>query len=176
MTSIPDLIFNTPTLAALLTALIYAIVRSQRGLSYHEYRLLHRCKYALFRALDSTARRYGRPLVRLKGYRNDSEFVATASYRPRTVARRLAAAGLSYHFLSTAKRRRTPWGRQDAFAHLVAIHDDDTQTEVFLFSTANGGTDLYAHHETAVTDPEGHHLTEQTPGDPRGVIKTEVIA
>jgi hypothetical protein len=45
------------------------------------------------------------------------------------------------------------------------------QTEAFLFANDDGTTDVYAHHEVSVTDPDGHLEARQRNGDPRGVVR-----
>lgn len=176
-TDLPELVFGDPLLTALVTAIVVAAVAYQRGLSYRRYRALHRAKYAAFARLDPVARRHGRPLVRTKHGRDDPEFVAAVGFPPERVTRALVAdTALDYHLVATAKRRRTARGMQWAHAQLAAFHDDGTQTEVVVFPAADGrGTALYAHVETAVTDPEGHVTDAQTPGDPRGVLAVETL-
>jgi hypothetical protein len=51
----------------------------------------------------------------------------------------------------------------------VCYHDDGTQTEVYLFPSPSGNvTDVYAHVEGAITDPEAHLTEDQRHGDARG--------
>lgn len=175
MTDLPERIFANRILSSMLNKSVDSIVRYQRHLSYSQYRTHHRAKYATFRRLDPMGRRLGRPLIREKGYRDHPEFVGTVELSPELTARSLSSR-LSYHLLSTAKRRRTPWGLQYSHAHLVRFHDDGMQTEVYLFDLPNGDADVYAHLETSVTDPENHHEGKQTPGDPRDVIGLEALS
>jgi len=47
--------------------------------------------------------------------------------------------------------------------------DTETQHHVFLFEAPDGRTDLYAHYETSVRDPDGHFRGDTfVPGDPNG--------
>jgi len=169
MTTLTDTILSTPALLALLALVIRGVLYSQRGLSWYEYRTLHGLKRLLAPRLDD---RFGVSLVNPKGYRDDGEFLYTDIITVSAVAKYLHGRGGSYHLVNSLKRRTTPDGTvQYSRAHLVWFHGDGTQTEVYLFAAVDGGTDVYAHHETAVTDPDGHLTDGQTDGDPRGVVR-----
>ena len=166
--TIADQIFGDPALVALLAVVIRAVVAYQRGLSWYEYRTLHGLKRLLFPRLDG---RVGVSLVNEKGGVSDDEFVGHRTGSVKTIARTLVRAGGSYHLVCSIKRRHLRGRRQEySAAHVVWFHDDDTQTEAYLFKHKRG-VDVYAHHETAVTDPDGHiENTQQVDGDPRGIV------
>lgn len=158
---IEQVIFDSPELTAALVVVIYGLVKWQRGLSYREYRTAHLIKSRLFRLLDDRATAAGRPLIRSKGKpEDDPEYITTVPYGPRETYNRLRQAGASPHLIATTKRRVTDDGYQYSHSQLVRLNDDGTQTEWYLFPAA-GGTDIYGHRETAVTDPEGHVGTPQ---------------
>lgn len=170
--SLAETVFNTPVLLAALTVVVLAVVRYQRGMSWPEYRAVHRLKVRLAVYLDRRTD-IGVSLVNAKGLpENDDEFVRHDDRSLKAVATDLVRAGGSYHLVNSIKVRRPESGPQYSAAHVVFFHDDGTQTEVYLFRALDGqGVDVYAHHETAVTDPDGHILkTEQVDGDPRGVL------
>ena len=167
--SLVDTVFGDPVLLTALTVIIYGLVRYQRGLSWYEYRTIHGLKVEAAKRLDNRLTlRLVTPKQRPGGY----EFVRHDERSPRTVAREFVRAGGAYHLVNSIKSRPGGDGcTQYSVAHVVFLHDNETQTEVYLFRHADGGVDVYAHHETAVTDPDGHiRETEQIDGDPRGVL------
>lgn len=172
-----ETIFENPALLAGLAAVVLAAVRYQRGLSWFEYRRIHGLKVLLFPILDRRTN-VGVSLVNAKlRAEDDDEFLGVAGISPRQVAKLLVAAGGSYHLVNSIKSRPDDEGGSEySVAHVVFFHDDGTQTEVYLFRS-DSGTDVYAHHETAVTDPDGHIMeTQQVDGDPRGVVDdSEVV-
>jgi len=168
MTTITDTILGDPILLALLALVIRAGLAWQRSLTWPEYRTLHGVKRLAFPRLD--ARLPGVNLVNEKGYVDDGEYLDTVPGSVRSVVKQLTAAGGSLHLINSIKRRSTPNGPQLSAAHVVWTHDDGNQTEVYLFGAVDGGTDVYAHHEESVTNPDGHLTNFQTDGDPRGVV------
>lgn len=169
-TDVVDTVLSEPLLVIALGVVIYTLVRYQRGLSYTEFIIAHRAKCIVFRILDGPASKRGRPLVADKSDASE-EFVRHTDATPRTVARRLRSARFDPHLVATAKRR----DGQCAHSQWVQFHDGEKQTEVYLFPS-NGGTDVYAHFETSVRDPEGHLTDEQTPGDPLGAVANALDA
>ena len=167
-TDIPDLVFQNPGLTIALTALVAFAVNYQRGLTYREFRFLHIAKCYAFSILNSRARKHGRPLVRTA---SDEDYVRTIDATPRTVARRITDE-FSPHLVATAKRRWTRNGYEWSHSQWVFFHGDGDQTEAYLFSNPDGTTDVYAHVETSVTDPEGHIRNEQRHGDARNAFAT----
>lgn len=162
-----------PVPMAILTLLIAAIVHYQRGLTWTEYREIHRLKRQAFPLLD----RYWDRFVHRKGGRGDAEFLRTCDQSVPAVFKQLVAEGGSPHVVASLKRRPTrgmepyePFVHLSA-AHVVWSHDDGTQSEAYLFDNNDGSTDVYSHHETGVTDAEGHLSDPQTDGDPRGVVR-----
>lgn len=170
-TDIPAYVMDRPELVGALAVVIMAIVAYQRTLSYHEYRFAHTLKSALFAVADEWATSKGRPLLRGKLPPEQSEeFVTHVPDSPKSAFQALRAAGFSPHLVATTKVRQTDSGREFSHSQLVYIHDDGRQTETYLFEGPQGGTDVYAHVETAATDPVGHLTDAQEPGDPRGVV------
>lgn len=170
--TIAEIIFETPELLAALGAVVYAVVRYQRGLSWYEYRTLHGLKRLVFPILnESTA--LGVSVVNDKRHRaNATEYVRTTDRSIRDMAGALVAVGGSYHLVNSLKSRpeANGTGVEYSRAHVVFFHDDGTQTEIYLFRGSDG-TDVYGHHETAVTDPDEHiQRTRQVDGDPRDVL------
>lgn len=172
MTTVPELLAAEPLLAAALTLAILAVVGWSHTMTYTEFRLAHLAKCYLFDALDAVARRrLSRPLVHVKRGR---DYVRTVGHDPRRVAQYLHDRDATPHLVATAKAREVEGRRQWAHTQWVWFHDDGSQTEAYLFRDDDGATDVYAHHETAVTDPDGHLTDGQTHGDPRGVVRDAV--
>lgn len=188
---------NDPVIIAVITLVVAAVTRWQMGLSWTEYRQVHRVKRRLFPLLDrltpdqipARLRRIpvvGRVLSALfafdsfineKGYRNDdAEYLRTDGRTVKEVWKTLVRQGGSPHLVSSIKRREEPDGSGLSAAHVVWTHDDGTQTEAYLFENGDGSTDIYVHHETATTDVEGHLSDPQTDGDPRGVVTKALAA
>jgi hypothetical protein len=165
--TLTDLLTDPVTLAT-LTLVIAGLVAWQRTLSWTEYRTLHETKKRLAIRIHSIV-----PVLLLsrKGYRDDDEYLETREQSVRAVFTEYVDAGGSPHLINSIKVRETPAGEtQYSDAHVVWIHDDTTQTELYLFDNGDGTTDLYAHHETAVLDPDGHLTDPQTDGDPREIL------
>jgi len=165
-----ELLSDYPWLLALVAVLARLARAYQHGLSWLEYRVLHRLKRGVFPPLDSALD--GRALlVSGKGGRDDEEFLATSSASLWTVAARLRRGGGSPHLLNSLKRRPDEHGDRLSGAHLVWTHDSGDQTEAYLFRNADGSTDVFAHYETSVDEPLGHLTDAQHDGDPRGVVR-----
>ena len=161
-------VFDEPLAYALLVVAVYAALRYQATLTWTEYRPLHAAKVRLAPVADAV----WSGVVNEKGGRDDPEFVGTTDRSVADTFRYLAERGFRPHLVNSVKRR--PDGSYSA-AHLVAIHPDGRQTEVYLFR-ADSGTDVYAHVETAVTDPRGHiEATEQVDGDARDTLPIELF-
>jgi len=165
------LVFDNPILSVALLLTILAVLQYQRTLTWREYRTLHRLKVALLPRIQDTGR-YGTFWVNTKGLPDaDAEYLRTLQATPRAVARQLLAGGASYHLINSIKVRETPDGPDYSVAHFLWLHDDGTQLEAYIFDNGDGTCDIYAHKETAVTDPDGHiRDTQQIDGDPRGVV------
>jgi hypothetical protein len=164
---LPDPIASDPRLYAVLLVVLALAVVAQRFLPWETYATIHRAKTVLFPLLQPYVRVL---LVSQKGGRDDAEYLTTIDDSVRGVWATLTSAGGSPHLICSVKARPHPdGGRQLSSAHVVWLHTDGTQTEAFLFRVA-GGVDVYAHHETAVTDAEGHLSDPQTDGDVRGVV------
>lgn len=193
--ALPEPLTN-PVVLAGLALVITALTRWQMGLSWTEYRQIHRAKRRLFPVLDrltpneipARLRRIpvvGRVLsflfafdsfINTKGYRDDAEYFRTESRPVKAVWKTLVRQGGSPHLISSVKRRETPDGSDLSAAHVVWTHDDGTQTEAYLFDNGDGSTDIYVHHETATSDVQGHLSDPQTDGDPRGVVTKALAA
>ena len=164
-----ELLSEHPELLALVAVLARLARAHQHGLSWSEYRVVHRLKRGVFPPLDSALD--GRALlVSEKGGRDDEEFIATSPASLWAVAARLRRGGGSPHLLNSLKRRPGEHGDRLSGAHLVWTHGAE-QTEAYLFANADGSTDVYAHYETSVDEPLGHLTDVQNDGDPRGVVR-----
>lgn len=184
--------FNTPIALAVVALLVALGVHYQRGLTPREYRAIMRVKTIAFPLLERVTAPDSRlsnalerstiaPLRWVASTDFDSfvhekadpdrspEYITTSNLRFRDLWRRFADAGGSPHLLSSAKRR--PDGSLSAL-HFVWFHSDGTQTEVYWFASDGA---VYAHHETAVPNVEGHLSDGITPGDPRGVLDSVVL-
>ena len=161
---VPELLADPVPLAA-LTLAIAAAVHLQRGLTWTEYRELHRLKRRAFPVAD----RVWPHFVHEKGGRDDAEYLTTRSQSPKAVWKQLVAEGGSPHLVASVKRREIDGDVQYSVGHVVWMHGTE-QTEAFLFANPDGTTDVYAHVETKTTDPEGHLTDGQTNGDARGVV------
>jgi len=162
-------IAQEPVVLAVLTVLLILAAYYQRTLSYQEYRLAHGLRTVGAIVLDS---RVNFRLLTEKGMpEKDTEYVRSVPMTIRRAFATLRHAGASPHLISGIKYREHPErGREYAAAHLIFV-EGDKQTEVWLFPAADGdGTDIYAHKETYITDPEGHLSEPYTPGDPDGYI------
>jgi hypothetical protein len=164
-----------PVVLAVLTLALAGVLRYQRGLSWTEYRAIHRPKARLFPILDRLKPGGFSSFINNKRYRSDdAEYLRTDPRAVKQVWKTLVRKGGSPHLISSVKERETPAGPQLSAAHVVWTHADTTQTEAYLFPNPDGSTDVYVHHETSVQDPEGHLSDPQTDGDPRGVV-TEAL-
>lgn len=167
-----------PVAIALVTLAVAAVVHYQRGLTWSEYRQIHRAKVRLFPHLQRVAPGGFDSFINAKGYRDDGEYLVTRNQSVRAVFKQLVAEGGSPHVVCSIKRRTWPDGAtQYSAAHVVWMHADGSQTEAYLFGPVEKGpvgtptTDIYCHHETAATDVDGHLSDPQTNGDPRGVVR-----
>lgn len=172
MPPLPDAIASRPWAVAGLAVVMILLLHYQRGLTWTEYRALHRLRLTLFPVLD----RYWDGFVNPKGVRGkEPEYLTTVDAPLREVVARLRDGGGSWHLLSSIKRR--PAADDSAVetelsaAHLVWTHDDGTQTEAYCYVNATGSVDVYAHAEPSVTTPREHLSGEQVDGDPRGVVR-----
>ena len=165
-----ELFREYPLFLVALAALLRGAVAWQRGLSWYEYRTLHGVRRALFPWLDARL-----SIVRFVNHkpagRESPEFITTVDAGVRETMDILTDGNGSVHLLSSIKRRPETHGDPLTRGHAVWMHDDGTQTEAFVFANTDGTTDVYAHHEPAVTDPEGHLSEPQTDGDPHGVVE-----
>ena len=162
-------VFDQPLAYALLVVAVYAALRYQATLTWTEYRPLHAAKVRL----APVANAVWSGVVNEKGGRDDAEFVGTTDRSVPDTFRYLTERGFRPHLVNSVKRRTGPkaYAPQYSAAHLVAIHSDGRQTEAYLFRADDEHTDVYAHVETAVTDPHGHiEATEQVDGDARDTL------
>jgi len=158
-----------PILLGVLTVLIMLALNYQRNLSWPEYKTIHSLKRGVLPLIDKYT---GVFVVSRKGGREDGEYVATVDKSLRATFKQLANDGFSPHVINSIKQRPHPDDGQAQYsgAHLIKIHSDGTQTEIYLFNMG-GKCDLYAHNETAVTDPKGHLVdTNQKDGDTKDVL------
>jgi hypothetical protein len=183
-------IFSDPLPYAALIVTLVAVVAWQASIGFGTAHRINRFKRAVFPLAD----RFRRPLVRRvrrhsptlatvlngtiphlihdKGRHDDPEYLETWACRPGEAFTRLSKAGFSANVASSLKRRPAPveGSVQYSALSMAYYHDDGTQTEVYAFDNPDGTIDVYAHHETSVTDPEGHLSDPQADGDPRGVV------
>ena len=169
---VTGIVFDDPVLTAALVLVIAGVLWYQRGLSWGQYRTIHRFKVRTFPILQRVTPA-SVSFVNEKGYRDDAEYLTTRAHGVAAVVAQLRDGGASPHLVCSIKRRATPAGvaGQYSAAHLLWMHDDGTQTEAYLFANGDGSTDVYAHHEVATTNPEAHLDGPQTDGDPRGVVR-----
>jgi len=171
-----------------VSLVMYALLRWQRTLSYHEYTAIHRVKRRILPLIDRLSRpiirgvrrqspalgsvaRFTIPhLIHEKGDRSDDEYMATWELSRRELYRAITDEGWSPHVLSSLKARSYAAEIQYSDVHAVYQHGDGTQTEIYTFTNPDGTHDIYAHHETSVVDPQGHLTDPQQDGDPRDVI------
>lgn len=165
-----DQLLAEPVFVLALAFIIIVAYHYVKRMPYSEFVFLTQVKNRVFLLLDPLARQRGLRLVTTKQYRNDDEFLRTTSFSPRVLAKRFKQAGLDQHIIAGSKRRKTPDGKQWAHSHYAYQHDDGTQTEVWIYPNSDNSTDIYAHNEESVFDPDGHLETPFTPGDPRGVL------
>ena len=153
---------------ALVVILALALV-AQRFMGWRRYKMLHSLRTIIFPLLDG---KKGLFLVSGKGYTDDAEYLTTVDESVRGVFQTLVSEGDgSPHLLSSIKVRELPNGdKQYSAAHVVWTHTDGAQTEAYLFSSPEGGTDVYVHVEASVIYPREHLEGEQIDGDTRGVV------
>lgn len=167
-----DVALDLPTVAALVTIIVVFVARFQAGLTYHEYRFLHRLK-------SKTLKRVAPHLVNRKAHRDQApEYIETVQEKPKVVATQLLKE-FSPHLPATTKERVLPGGEtQMSHSQFVYFHGDGWQTEIYLFDNGNGTTDVYGHHEPSVKEPDEHitsgPIQRGEPGDPRGVYHETV--
>lgn len=155
---------STPIAIAVIGLLVAVGYHYQKGLAYREYTEIQRFKPRVFAILDLLQPAGFRSFVHEKEHpENEDEYYTTTNASPKTVWKRLKDAGFAPHLISSTKRR--PDGSLSKW-HWVQLHDDGTQTEVYLFQDGA----LYVHHETAATDVAGHLSDGITPGDPRETL------
>lgn len=164
--SIPETVAANPELAALAALILRAILAWQRELSWFEYRILHGLKRLLFPELD----RFAPYFVFRKGGRNYGEYLGHSKASAREVVRELRSEGFSLHLLASLKVRREG---QPAYAQLVMTHNNNTQTECYIFRCGDG-TDVYAHLERSAGSIRHLTDTNQVEGDPRGVVPEDI--
>lgn len=163
-----DAILSDPLLVTLLGIVLAGVVIWQRTLGWRTYRTLHGLKVLLAPLLN---RRTGLFILSRKGYRDDAEYLATIDRPVKQVWQGLVNAGGSPHLINSVKVRETPDNlRQYSAGHVVWIHEDGDQTEAYLFANGDNTSDVYSHHEPAVTDPDAHLGGDQHDGDPHGVV------
>lgn len=168
--TLPDWLTHPAVLVALAIA-VRAGLAYQRELSWPEYRTLHLLKTALVPIVAARLPLPRRLVVKEGAGRDSPAFLRTADTDLRATARRLRQGDGTLHLLAAVKRRPDTHGQRTAGAHLLWRHGDGTQTEAFLFQNRDGSTDVYAHHEPSVTDPDGHLAgVGVEAGDPRGVV------
>jgi len=158
-----------PWVLALLGVVLFALVQYQQTLTWTEYRTVHALKRGLFPLID---KRTGLFVISRKGGRDDPEFVTTLDMPVQEVFNRLNKDEFDAHLLNSLKKRKHPTkaGFQYSAAHLFKFHEDETQTEIYLFDV-NGKTDIYAHVETWVLSPMDHLVnTNQQDGDEKDVL------
>lgn len=173
--SVPELLTTYPELLVLLAIVLRAARAWQSQLTWSEYRAVHRFKRGVFPLLDAFPAT-GRILLWVsdKGGREDGEFIQTVDAPYRGVVRACRKHGASLHLLNSLKRRPDVHGDPITIAHCVWTHDDDTQTECYLFANDDGTTDVFAHHEPSTDTPLRHLTGKQSNGDVRGVV-SEVL-
>jgi len=161
--NIETFVLGNGILVALLTGVMILGYHLQKGLTYREFMAVHTAKSILFKALDAKARAKGRPLVRYKNYQDD-EYVTTVKQSPYTVAQTLQNNGFSPHVIATLKIRRNGNRQQTCHSQWSKQMEDEQQVEVYIFPTDNGKTDVYAHEEGSILNPEKHLEGKQTDG------------
>jgi len=161
--------FQDPIVIASIGLGIALVLHYQRGLTFREYATLQRFKPRVFAMLDVLKPfGYDRFIHEKQMPNAEEEFLKTTDLSPRELWTRLRTAGGSPHLLSSTKRR--PDGSLSKW-HYVWTHEDETQTEVYIYPCG----DVHIHHETSVTDIDGHLSDGITAGDPRGVLDGVVL-
>lgn len=165
-----DQLLANPAFVLGLTLVIVLAYHYVAQIPYREFVVLTQVKHRLFAALAPIAAQRGLRLVTTKQYREDDEYLVTLDRPVRAVALAIRDAGFDQHLIAGSIRRETPEGRQWAHTHWAAQHRDGTQTEAWVFPNHDGTTDVYAHREESVFDPDGHLSEPYTPGDPAGAL------
>lgn len=169
LTLAADLLAENAGLLAVVAVVVRFARAYQTELSWAEYRTLHQVKRVVLPVVKELSR--GRIfVVSEKGGRDDEEYLKTVESGYRDVVRALRNGGGTLHLINSIKKRPDTHGDPLSAAHLVWSHADGQQSEVYLFSNADGSTDIYAHVETGVSDPLGHLTNEQYDGDTRNVL------
>lgn len=164
-----ELLAEYPALVVIVALVTRLALAWQTQLTYSEYRVIHRFKRGVFPIAERFA---GNAMlwVSEKGGREDPEYLTTVDAHYREVLTDLQAAGGSLHLINSLKRRPEGNGDTLSIAHVVWTHDDEAQTEAYLFQNADNSTDVYAHVETSVGVPKEHLAGEQIDGDTRKVV------
>jgi len=176
-------VLQDPLILAAVTLLVILAYHYQRGLTYHEYQLIHSIRIIVFTILSTQVEnqtKIGKQIQRYVGNprllsekqmpNEEDEYTLTSPLSLKEVFTALVNSGASPHLISSVKYREHPnYGRQYARAHVIFSDRDGNQTEVWLFDNEST-VDIYSHKETIVTDPEGHLTEPYTPGDPDGYI------
>ena len=160
---------QTTEFYSILTVLVALVIQYQRTISWSEYRTIHALKRGVLPLIDHYTTFF---VVSRKGGREDGEYVATVDKTVRATFKALNNDGFSPHLINSIKQRPHPADGKPQYsdAHLVKFHNDGYQSEIYLFGMG-GETDVYAHVETDVKDPEGHLFeTDQQDGDVRNVL------
>ena len=165
-----DQLMNEPAVVVGLAIVILVAYHYIARMPYSEFVLATQLKHRLALLATPFAESKGLKIVKTKGYRDDDEYVATVSQSPKELARAFKNIGIDQHLINGSKCRNTPDGKQWSHTQWAYQHDDGKQTEVWLYINDDGSTDIYAHHEDSVFDPDGHLSTPFTPGDPKGVL------
>lgn len=158
-----------PRVMAALSVLLAIALNYQRSLSWTEYRTIHSLKRGVLPLVDKYSTLF---VVSRKGGRDDAEYINTVNKPVREAFAELDCDGFSPHVINSLKQRPHPEydGPQYSDAHLVKVHQDNTQTEIYLFGMGDK-TDVYAHVERSITDPKGHLLnTNQRDGDVKNTL------
>lgn len=113
----------------------------------------------LYEAADKFLRPLGRSTVTKK---TDADYITTVELSPDKVETILHDNGYERNLLSTRKYRvHHNGGKQWAVGSWVLDSDDtDWQHHVFIFHSTESGTDVYAHKEPSVRDPDAHHKSD----------------
>ena len=143
------------TFEPVLRPLLGAVRRAERFLG-PEDDWVERDRRVLFEAADTILRPLGRPTIREVG---EADRIGTVGAGPDVVELALVEAGYQRNLLSTRKyREHHNGGRQWACGSWVLDPvDEPWQHHVYLFEAPDGSTDVYAHKEASVRNPDKHH-------------------
>ena len=163
-----DLILDDPVYAAIVVLAVRAILAYQRGLTYTEYRAIHRLKRRWFPLL-------GPPFIHEKGGTEDAEYLTTVDMGPRALMARLTAGDGSPHLVNSVKVRTTDGAVSRV--HVVWRVGGGMQVEAYAFENPDGTMDVYAHLEPSVLRLRAHlDGSKQVDGDPRGVVSAALAS